>query len=150
METIQHDPQTITLVTILKNLAYIPAAYLGLSMESFGILAVLMLIDTVLGIIRAGVVHGWREVTSHKASFGILSKLAMISVPVVVALAGKGVGINLVAVASGALSMLIVSETYSILGNVQSIRIRKDIKEFDAVNYTLSRVRDLLEKTLKK
>lgn len=150
METYEIQPQTITLVTILKNLAYIPVAYLGLSTESFGILAVLMILDTILGIIRAGVVHGWCCVTSHKASFGILSKLAMISVPVVVALAGKGVGINLNAIASGALSMLIVSETYSILGNVQSIRIRQDVKEFDAVNYTLSRIRDLLEKTLKK
>lgn len=149
MET-THDLQSITFITILKNLAYIPAVYLGLSMESFGILAVLMIIDTILGIIRAGVVHGWRDVTSHKASFGILSKLAMIFVPVVVALSGKGVGMNLVPIAGGALSMLIVSETYSILGNVQSIRTRRDIKEFDAVNYTLSRIRDLLEKMLKK
>lgn len=138
----------ITTLTILKNLGYIPVVFLGLSTESYGILATLMIVDTLTGIIRAGVVRGWKSVNSHNLSFGILSKMCLILVPFVVAIAGKGAGFDLTVVASGALSVLILSETYSILGNTQSIRIRKDIQEFDAINLLLSKMRKLLEKIL--
>lgn len=138
----------ISTVTIFKNLAYIPAVFLGLSTESYGILAVLMIVDTATGIIRAGIVRGWKSVNSHNLSFGILSKMCLMLVPFVVAVAGRGAGFDLTIVASGALSILILSETYSILGNTQSIRIRKDIQEFDAINLLLSKMRKLLEKLL--
>lgn len=137
-------------LVIAKNLAYIPAMYLGLSMESYGILAILMLLDTITGIARAGVIHGWRSVNSHNLSFGILSKLGIILIPLVIVLAAKGIGVNMLPVAKMALSTLILSEAYSILGNIQSIRIRKDIVEFDAINYLLGSLRKLFEKMLKK
>lgn len=136
------------MTVILKNLGYIPAVFLGLSTESYGILAGLMILDTITGVIRAGVVHGWRSVNSHNLSFGILSKMCLILVPLIVALAGRGAGFDLTLVAKGALSILILSEAYSILGNVQSIRIRKDIVEFDAINFLLVRLRKGLEKLL--
>lgn len=138
----------LTTLTILKNLGYIPAVFLGLSTESYGILAMLMVIDTITGVIRAGVVHGWGSVNSHNLSFGVLSKMCLILTPFVVVIAGRGAGIDLSMVAKGALSVLILSEAYSILGNTQSIRIRKDIQEFDAINLVLSKLRGVLEKLL--
>lgn len=138
----------ITTTAILKNLTYIPAVVFGLSTESYGILAILMIIDTITGIIRAGVVHGWRSVNSHNLSFGLLSKMCLIMVPMVVAVAGRGINLDLTIIATAALSMLILSEAYSILGNIQSIRIRKDIAEFDAVNFVLIKLRTILEKML--
>jgi len=138
----------ITTLTILKNMGYIPAVFLGLSTESYGILAALMIVDTITGVTRAGVVHGWRSVNSHNLSFGILSKMCLILVPLIVALTGRGSGLDLTLVAKGALSAIILSEAYSILGNVQSIRIRKDIQEFDAINFILVKLRKMLEKLL--
>ena len=138
----------ITTATIIKNFGYIPAIFFGLSTESYGILAFLMIVDTITGVIRAGVVHGWRSVNSHNLSFGILSKMCLILVPVVVAVAGIGAGVDLTIIAKGALSVIILSEGYSVLGNVQSIRLKKDIAEFDAINFLLSRLRKLLEKLL--
>lgn len=138
----------ITTLTILKNLGYIPAVFLGLSTESYGILALLMIMDTITGVIRAGVVHGWGSVNSHNLSFGVLSKMCLILTPFVVVIAGRGAGVDLTMVAKGALSVLILSEAYSILGNTQSIRIRKDVLEFDAINVVLSKLRGVLEKLL--
>lgn len=138
----------LTTTAILKNLGYIPAVFLGLSTESYGILALLMIMDTITGVIRAGVVHGWGSVNSHNLSFGVLSKMCLILTPFVVVIAGRGAGIDLSLVASGALSVLILSEAYSILGNTQAIRIRKDIKEFDAINIILSKLRKTLERLL--
>ncbi|OLS16008.1 MAG: hypothetical protein RBG13Loki_0386 [Promethearchaeota archaeon CR_4] len=138
----------ITTATIIKNFGYIPAIFFGLSTEAYGILALLMIVDTITGVIRVGVVHGWRSVNSHNLSFGILSKMCLILVPVVVSVAGTGAGVDLTMIAKGALSVIILSEGYSILGNVQSIRSRKDIDEFDAINFLLSRLRKMLEKLL--
>lgn len=140
--------QELTTITIIKNLGYIPAVFLGLSTESYGILAMLMIADTITGIIRAGVIHGWRSVNSHNFSFGILSKMCLILTPMIVALAGRGSGLDLTLVATGALSMLVLSEAYSVLGNVQSIRNRKDVLEFDAMNFVLTKLREGLEKLL--
>lgn len=140
--------QEFTTLALIKNLGYIPAFILGLSTENYAILAGLMILDTITGVIRAGVVHGWRSVNSHSLSFGILSKMCLILTPFVVVLAGRGSGVDLTLVATGALSVLILSEAYSILGNTQSIRIRKDVMEFDAINFFLTRLRKGLEKLL--
>lgn len=142
------NTQEFTTMTLIKNLGYIPVFILGLSTESYTILAGLMILDTITGVIRAGVVHGWRSVNSHNLSFGVLSKMCLIATPFIVAIAGRGAGVDLTLVAKGALSMLILSEAYSILGNTQAIRIRKDIQEFDAINFLLIRLRKGLEKLL--
>lgn len=141
--------EPITPSVIAKNLAYIPAMYLGLSIENYGILATLMFLDLITGIVRSGIIHGWRSVTSRIATIGILTKMTMILIPLVIALAAKGVGMNLLVVAQMALGTMILSEAYSVLGNIQAIRIRKDIKEFDAINLLLTKVRSILEQALK-
>lgn len=139
-----------TIVTIAKNLTYFSAIFISLNPESYGILGFLMLVDTITGVIRSGIVHGWRSVTSHMLTVGVLAKCTLILVPLLIALAGHGVGLNLAFVAKSALNILILAELYSTLSNIQAIRLRKDIPEFDAVNYTLLKLRELLERTVKK
>lgn len=135
---------------IFKNATYIPAFVLGLSTEAYGILGVLMLFDAITGIIRSGTVHGWRSITSHTAEVGLLAKLLLFLVPLILSLTAKGAGFDLHWVASGALTVLVLSEGYSILGNIHSTYLRQDVKEFDAINFLLTRLRDLLEKSIKK
>lgn len=136
-------------IVALKNLGYIPAILLGLSLESYTILAVLMLLDTIFGVIRTGVVHGGRSIKSYKLAAGIISKLSIILIPVLLAWAGRGAGINLITLAQGTLGVLILAETYSILSNIYSIRVRKDIHEYDAVSAILLWVRSLIESIIK-
>lgn len=141
---------TISTTTLLKHFSYVGVVFVALPPESYGILAFFMILDTVTGIIRAGIIRGWRSITSHLASVGILAKCLLILVPLLVAVAGHGVGLNLDIIARGALNILILSELYSILSNIQSIKQRKEVKEFDAVNYLLGTLRDWLEKNVKK
>jgi len=141
--------EEITFVTIVKNAAYIPAIFIGLSAQSYAILAVLMVVDTIFGVLRVGIVHGGEHIRSYRLSAGILSKLTIIGVPLMIAWAGQGVGINLVMVAQGAISMLILAQLYSILGNVYSIRVGKDVQEFDAVSWVLHRLQKTIERLLK-
>lgn len=135
---------------LVKNLLYIPAFLLGLSLQSFTILAVFMLIDVLTGIVRTYVVNGGRSIKSSRLGAGILSKSCIILVPVLLVWSGEGTGINLLPIAQGTLSVLILAELYSILGNVQSIRLKRDIMEFDAVNFIILKLRDYLESFIKK
>lgn len=134
----------------LRNLSYFLAVFVNVNPESYWILGLLMIVDTLTGIIRSGVVHGWRTVTSHDASTGILAKGCLILVPLLIALSGRGVGLDLSFVAKSTLNILICSELYSILSNVQSVRLCRDVEEFDAINYLLIKLRLFLEKTVKK
>jgi len=140
--------EPVTTGTILKHLAYIPAVIFGLSTHSYAILAFFILLDTFTGVLRAGILHGWREVTSFKFTTGLVSKLLIIFIPLMIALAGKGVGIDLTFLAQSAIGMLILAQFYSILGNIHAIKIRRDVKEFDAISWVISHIQTIVEKIL--
>lgn len=136
----------------IKNIGYFLAFIIGaveLSTEAFAIFGVLIVIDTITGILRSSRVFGARSVTSLKLTSGVISKLLIIGVPLIIAWAGKGAGIPMGALAQGALSMLILAEAYSILGNIHAIRTGKNVKEFDAINWVLEKVRTTIEHYLK-
>lgn len=134
----------------IKNFSYIVVALVSLGLQSYSILGVFMIVDTITGVIRSGTIHGWRSVTSHAATVGITAKCLVILVPLLIAIAGHGVGLELGFIARSALKVLILSELYSILSNIQSIRLKREVQEFDAVNYILNRLRDFLEKSIKR
>lgn len=140
----------ITGTSIVKNLGYLGALFIGLSTESYAILGAFMVLDTILGITRVGLNHGWKEVKSYRMTAGIISKLTVLLVPLLTVWAGKGVGFDLHWLATWALNALILAQLYSIIGNIYSIRIGKDIDEFDAVSWVLRRVQVVIEKVLKE
>lgn len=141
--------QATTSTTIaFKHLGYVVAFLMGLDIHSFVILAAFMAIDLVLGTMRAGVVHGWQEVKSYKFIAGITSKLLVLFVPVLLVWAGRGANVDLLFLGQGALAMLVLAETYSILGNINSIRLRRDIPEFDVISSILRTVQEIVGRLL--
>lgn len=139
------DTPTTTYVTI-KNLSYIPAMILGLSMHSYSSLAVLLIIDVITGAWRSSVLEGGQSVTSWKAVNGLVSKFLFLLIPLVVAFMGKGIGLELVSLAQSALGVLILATGYSIIGNIYTIRTGIRVKEFDAIRIILKQIEALLEK----
>lgn len=140
---------TQDITNVLKHVGYgigFIIGTAGLPLEAFTIFGLLIILDVLTGVIRAGVVHGWRHVTSSKLTSGLVSKLLVILIPLVIAWAGKGSGVQLTFLAEGALSVFILAEAYSVLGNIHSIRIKKDVKEYDAVAYILNKIRTVMEK----
>ncbi len=142
----------ITTWVTVKNCLYIPAflAGLGCPLQACQYLVYLMIIDFVTGVVRAGMNHGWQSVKSSIGIAGIISKVTILLIPVTLIFAGKGVGMDFTMLIGGVLYILVLSESYSILGNVQSIRSGKDMPEFDAVALTLKQVRKFLLKILEK
>lgn len=150
MESVGH----LAHVAWLKNLSYIgmffvTAEYFGFSTESTAIFVALMTIDVFTGVTRAAIVEGGSSVRSAVWTRGVLAKLLLMTALFSMAIASKGVGIDGAPFANGAINVLILSELYSILGNIHSIRTRKPKAEFDSVAWLLAHVRSLLEKTIK-
>lgn len=147
------EPATniLTPVAVLKNISYVAAffataAWLGFKPESLSIFIVLMILDVIFGTIRAGVVNGGGSIKSALLSRGVLAKLLLLGVPVTRALALKGVGYSPEMLAQGVVNVLILSEAYSILGNIHSALTLKPKNEFDAVAYILGFIKTLLDK----
>lgn len=140
------EGSTFTIWAIIKNALYLPAFFLGMSMHSFGILFVFIVLDMITGIWRVYVVQGGEAIKSRHAINGLVSKLLFIVIPLVVAYTGKGVGLDLTALATGCLGLLIASTGYSVVGNIYTIRTGNAVVEFDAVRFILMRIRDLLDK----
>lgn len=136
-------------ITLLKHIGYIPAIFIGLSLESFLILAVFMVLDTIVGVIRAMIVDGCRSFQSAKLTSGIVSKAIIVLLPLLIAWAGKGAGMNLVPFAQAILGLLIFTQLYSIIGNTYSIRMRKNVPEWDAMSFVLKKLQEIVEALIK-
>jgi toxin secretion/phage lysis holin len=134
--------QTLTFTELLRNLAYIPAFILGLSTISYSILALLMVIDTMTGVMKSFTIRGKRSITSQILGQGLVKKLSRILIPITLAVAGKGVGIDVSAIATGSLGLFILAEVYSILGNARAIQTGVEVHEFDALEFVFSRLQD--------
>lgn len=138
-------------IALAKNASYAVAfilslEYFGFRPESIYVFATLMMIDVVTGVIRSSIVDGGKSIRSSTLQNGLLSKLLLMLVPFTIALAGKGVGFEMQGVAQGAVTILILSEAYSIVGNIHSALTRKPKQEYDAVALILSGIKSLLEK----
>ncbi len=145
--------QTVTAtgsIVGIKNFAYIPAFIIGLGInpEAVSILAIFMILDIILGVTHSAALHGGKSIRSRTLIHGIVSKFLVLIIPAILAYTGKGIGINLVSLVTATMSVLILAETYSMLGHIQSIRTGKDVLEFDAVSLVLKNLRNIIEKLL--
>lgn len=121
--------------------------YTGLPAEPAAILAVLMCVDFVVGVGRARVMG--EPVTSHKIKVGTISKCGVMTIPLVMALTAKGLGVDFNWLVGWSISVFILSESYSIVANIYTIRTGVAAPEWDAVSLILSKIRsaiDLLDK----
>lgn len=139
---------TLTMGVVLKNLMYFPAFFIGLSPESYAILGIFMTGDLVFGLIHAGFVNGVGSIRSSRLIAGVISKLVVLTVPLIVVWAGRGAGIPLVWLGQWAIGVLILAQAYSMIGHVNSIRMGKDTLESDAISAILKQVRVVFEALL--
>lgn len=117
--------------------------YTGLPAEPVAILAVLMCVDFVAGVMRARALG--EPVTSHRIKVGTISKCGVMTVPLVMALTAKGLGADFNWLVSWTVSVFILSETYSIIANIYTVRTGKSAPEWDAVSLILSKIRSLID-----
>ena len=118
-------------------------AYTGLPIEPAVILGVLMLIDFIFGIACAKATK--TPITSHRMRVGMLSKATLLTIPLVMALAAKGLGADFYYLVTWIVYVFILSEVYSIVSNAYTIKTGKHAPEWDAISFILARLRAVLE-----
>lgn len=151
MKYMDHTETAITGAVLLKNGTYIAAfiagaQFLGLMPTTVIVLIALILSDMVTGVLKAGSLHGGSAIKSSIFERGLMAKMLILAIPVNIALAGKGIGMDLSSIAQGTITALVLSELYSILGNVYAIHTGVENKvEFDAVAYVIGQLKKLLK-----
>jgi phage-related holin len=122
-------------------------AFLGLNLIQFIILTALMLLDFLSGIAKA---YRIDTIRAHSIRIGITGKLLYLLVPLVIALALKGMNITEFGswIISFSVNALILAEAYSILGNIYTFKTKKSVEQIDAVSYILRAIKNQLDKFL--
>lgn len=135
-------------LAVFKNFGYVLAFMAGIDLHSYIILAIFMFVDLIVGVLRVTIVSGPRSLKSYKFIAGITSKLLVLCVPLLVVWAGRGADINLLFLAQGALGMLVLGEAYSVIGNINCIRLGKNVEEFDVISSIFDYLQKILEALL--
>ena len=135
-------------VTAVKVSVYSFFAYLGISGDVVEVLFVLMCIDTILGLIKA-IVLGNRF-TFEKLLWGITTKLSVLIIPMVIALVAKGLSFDFHWFVLAVLNILIAAEGFSAIGNILSIKSKKNVENVDFISLLLRAIRKGLTNVIKR
>ncbi|HBI17140.1 MAG TPA: hypothetical protein DDY52_03255 [Candidatus Moranbacteria bacterium] len=141
--------ENCTTIIWIKNLLYIPAFLIAIGIPeqtswSISALSILMIVDFATGILASYKIDGRNSITSRRMTMGAVAKALILLIPFVLILGAKGAGFNLNLVVQSILSMLVLSEVYSIIGNIQAFKTGKRIKEIDALSIILKKIRGML------
>lgn len=133
------------------SLALIPFAsivdFLSLDTKKLFILAALMTLDIITGMAKAYKLD--RDITARRLAEGFVSKLSILIIPLAIALMAKGVEFDMTFFIGFAISVLMVSETYSVIGNIYTSRTGNAVKEIDAVSAIVRSLGRFLEAMLR-
>lgn len=127
--------------TLLAGFATL-LTYLGLNKEAFTLFAVLLIIDYVTGVGKARIIG--QSITSNRMKYGIASKMVLLFIPIVLAIGAKIINQPSDSILFVGVNILVLSEVYSIIGNIYSMRTKEELPEIDAVAAIGRFIRDKL------
>jgi len=133
----------------IKIAIYFLFVYLSLDIDVVKVLIWLMVSDTVLGSLKSIFVTKMRF-NFNILLFGIVAKCAILSVPMILALAASGLGYDFKFLVEMVMKILIISETISAINNVLSIKDNNAIVSTDYISKMLHAIRDFFKSYLDK
>ena len=137
-----------TIIEALKIAFYALFAYLEIPIESFLILVVFICLDTFFGALasfRLGNKFDFKVLY-----WGFFLKIAMLIIPLIVALLAKGLHMNFSIIVVLTIKILTVSEFYSCLGNLYIAKNKKEINRIDVVSLILISLRKMTKNFIEK
>ena len=147
------ETATISLLSpnaMLMNFLYLPfLIFVNNHGEQLLILIILMCFDFLTGIMKSRKLC--KPVNRYKFEIGLYMKFITFLIPFLFALVAKGVGYeNVNAWVSFSISILIVIEFYSIIGNSYTIRTGKEVEDKDFLSFALLAIRSKAEEEISK
>ena len=134
------------------NLFLLPLAslvqFLEIDAQKLTILVMLMCIDMLTGTLKAYRIK--ENITSRRWIAGFLSKLVVLLVPFTIALMAKGVDFDVKWFIGFSLSIMVIAEAYSILGNIYTFKTGEAVEEIDAVSAIIKVLRNFIENMIER
>lgn len=134
------------------NLFLLPLAslvqFLEIDAKKLSILVILMCIDMLTGTFKA--YRTKENITSRRWIAGFLSKLVVLLVPFTIAIMAKGVDFDVKWFIGFSLSIMVIAEAYSILGNIYTFKTGEAVAEIDAVSAIIKVLRNFLENMIER
>ena len=122
--------------------------FLEIDAKKLSILVVLMCIDMLTGTFKA--YRTKENITSRRWIAGFLSKLVVLLIPFTIALMAKGVDFDVKWFIGFSLSIMVIAEAYSILGNIYTFKTGEAVEEIDAVSAIIKVIRNFLENMIER
>lgn len=126
----------------LKSAVYGLFVFVGIKTGAVTVLFYLMLIDSVLGIIKA--LRLGESFSFKVLGWGMVTKLSLLLIPMILALIAKGLELNFNMFVIAAMNILIVNEGISCITNITSIKSKQRIENNDYITLLLKTLRKAL------
>ena len=118
--------------------------FLGVNYGIILILWFFMLSDTILGIIKAATLGGWDALNKKAFFVGIGTKLAVLFIPLSMAVTGFFAGYDLTIFVNTAMWALIANDAISCYTNILSIKKKRSYINKDLVELLINTLRALI------
>jgi hypothetical protein len=126
-----------------KGFVYGAFVFLEIDQNVVQLLAILMAVDTILGIAKT-IVLG-EKFSFKKLIWGMITKVSVLIVPMVLALTAKALSFDFTWFVNVVLDILVVSEAFSAITNVISIKEKRELENTDFITQLLKRIRSGLK-----
>ena len=119
-------------------------SFLGINYGAVLILIFFMGFDTVFGVAKEVTIRGWSTITKERFWGGIITKIAILFIPISVALAGALLGFELKALVMVCMYALIANDAISCYTNILSIKNKTDYENKDLLEEFVNVLRNLV------
>tara|TARA_R110000737_G_C14624761_1_gene494673 strand:+ start:67556 stop:68044 length:489 start_codon:yes stop_codon:yes gene_type:complete len=131
--------KTAEVITYIKTFLYGIFLFLDIDVNIVKILAIIMAVDTVLGIIKA--IRLKQKVSFKKLVWGMITKVSVLIVPMILALVAKALSFDFTWFVNAVLNILVLAEAFSSISNIISIKEGKQIENQDFITKLLHTIR---------
>ena len=124
----------------VKMFLYGIFVFLDMDIDTVKILSILMVIDTLFGLIKA--LRLKKKVTFKLLIWGLITKLSVLIIPMILALTAKALSFDFTWFVTAILNIIVVAEAFSIVNNIISIKEGKETENEDIITRLLHAVRN--------
>lgn len=126
--------------TAIKGFFYGAFVFLDIDVDVVMLLAILMGIDTVLGVLKTIILGN--KFSFKKLIWGMITKVSVLIVPMILALTAKALSFDFRWFVHAVLDILVVAEAFSAITNIISIKEGKELENTDFITQLLKRIRN--------
>jgi len=119
-------------------------SFLGINYGAVMLLIFFIIFDTVFGVAKSVTLHGWVSINKERFWGGIITKIAILFIPISVALSGALLGFQLQALVMVCMYALIANDAISCYTNILSIKNKVDYENKDLLEEFINTLRNLI------